>query len=354
MGSKKITINVITSGRLDPSSRFRQLQYIDNFINSGRYHLIISNPIISKYFQFNFSNKSINFISKVLLFVIKVFSRIPALYRSHNCDITWFNRELLSGRSSFEHYFNGLKVIDIDDGIWISDNTKLESHIAKILKGMDIVIAGNDYIASWAKKYCKNVYSIPTGLSTSKYYVPNRRSDNNQITIGWTGTKHTLKYLYKLKDSLEFLFNEHENLLLLIISDAPPASDFLSNRNLQWIQWTELNESSALDIVDIGIMPLENDEWSMYKCSFKMIQYMSKGIPVVVTPIGLNYDILNQSFVGFGANTSEQWILYLNRLINDKELRILAGHNGRILAEIKYDSNVIFNSLSSIFKSHVV
>jgi glycosyltransferase involved in cell wall biosynthesis len=42
----------------------------------------------------------------------------------------------------------------------------------------------------------------------------------------------------------------------------------------------------------IGIMPLEDTAWARGKCSFKMLQYMSCGIPVVVSPVGMNLEIL--------------------------------------------------------------
>jgi len=43
--------------------------------------------------------------------------------------------------------------------------------------------------------------------------------------------------------------------------------------------------------------------WARGKCSFKMLQYMACGIPVVVSPVGMNENVLAMGEIGMGATT---------------------------------------------------
>ena len=46
--------------------------------------------------------------------------------------------------------------------------------------------------------------------------------------------------------------------------------------------------ANLLRALDVGLMPLPDDEWSRGKCGMKALQYMAFGIPPVVSPVGVN------------------------------------------------------------------
>lgn len=77
-------------------------------------------------------------------------------------------------------------------------------------------------------------------------------------------------------------------------------------------------EESWLDSIDIGIMPLEDDEWSRGKCAFKLLQYMAHGKPVVASKVGANTKAVIHGISGILADTEEEWakafeVLILNQ-----------------------------------------
>ena len=76
----------------------------------------------------------------------------------------------------------------------------------------------------------------------------------------------------------------------------------------------------VINTFDVGVMPLFDDEWARGKCAFKLIQYMSCGVPVVASPIGANLEVVS-STAGFFASTSDEWISKVRRLRDDVELR---------------------------------
>lgn len=65
-------------------------------------------------------------------------------------------------------------------------------------------------------------------------------------------------------------------------------------------------------------MPLRDDKWSNGKCGFKALQYMSLGIPALVSPVGVNTKIVDHDMNGFICSTKEDWKKYLSLLLSDK------------------------------------
>ena len=100
-------------------------------------------------------------------------------------------------------------------------------------------------------------------------------------------------------------------------------------------------------------MPLEDDLWAKGKCSFKMLTYMSVGIPVVVSPVGMNLEVLSQAHCGFGPRNDHEWIEAISSLLESSELSKNMGEAGRSLIEARYAKNIIGLQLSEILKSQI-
>ncbi len=94
-----------------------------------------------------------------------------------------------------------------------------------------------------------------------------------------------------------------------------------------------VNRKFSFQEMTIGIMPLDDTDASRGKCSYKMIQYMSCGIPVVVSPIGINTEVLQKGDVGFGVGTPAEWANALKTLLRNPDLCQRLGQRGRQIAE---------------------
>ena len=102
------------------------------------------------------------------------------------------------------------------------------------------------------------------------------------------------------------------------------------------IPWSESEEISLINSLDIGIMPLHDDPWTRGKCGYKLIQYMACGIPVVASPIGVNTSIVHHGVNGFLASTEEEWSESINRLVSNPRLRKQMGEAGRQIVEERF------------------
>jgi glycosyltransferase involved in cell wall biosynthesis len=72
-------------------------------------------------------------------------------------------------------------------------------------------------------------------------------------------------------------------------------------------------------------MPLYDDDISRGKCGFKAIQYMSLGIPAIVSPVGVNAEIVDNKINGFVSDSEAAWKENLLFLLKNNEVRIEMG-----------------------------
>jgi glycosyltransferase involved in cell wall biosynthesis len=138
---------------------------------------------------------------------------------------------------------------------------------------------------------------------------------------------------------------------LRIVSDLEPKFNYISKERIEFIKWTPENEVFTIQKMTIGIMPIDDTEWSKGKCSYKMLLYMSCAIPVVVSNFGMNKEVLGKGNVGLGCNNNSDWVSNLNFLLENQELANEMGVNGRKIIEKYYSlgSNAIL--LSNFLKS---
>ena len=119
---------------------------------------------------------------------------------------------------------------------------------------------------------------------------------------------------------------------------------------MRYCPWSEKTEVEDLRRIDIGIMPLPDDDWAKGKCGFKALQFMSLEIPVVASPVGVNSILIHDNENGFLALSTKEWIEKLQLLIENPELCEKFGIAGRKTVEEKYTVNVNKENFLQLFQ----
>jgi glycosyltransferase involved in cell wall biosynthesis len=135
-----------------------------------------------------------------------------------------------------------------------------------------------------------------------------------------------------------------------VISNEAPNFKKIHPERLRFIKWSPLIETTLLPQLDVGLMPLLFDEWSRGKCSFKMLQYMAAEVPVLVTPVGMNVEILSLGKVGIAAKKLRDWRDALFFLYHHREIGMQYGQTGRQIVEQYFSRQLISECLADIFK----
>lgn len=194
------------------------------------------------------------------------------------------------------------------------------------------VIAGNEFLKENASLICDNVAIVPTPIDACSMPIK-KVSAKEELTIGWIGTKSNLFYLDRFKDAWQEVLKKFPKVTFKIVCNKPHeiASMQIVNK-----EWREADETDDILSFDIGIMPLTDDDWSKGKCGFKLLQYMSAGLPTVSSPIGANRDIVTDGENGYLANSVEEWVDKLSLLLLDTKERERIGKNARKFVEENY------------------
>jgi glycosyltransferase involved in cell wall biosynthesis len=157
------------------------------------------------------------------------------------------------------------------------------------------------------------------------------------VILGWTGLKDNLGYMEIIAKVLRELAARHD----LKLEVASGADYHLEGVRVENRRWTIEHEFDYLEDADIGLMPLKDTPRARGKCAFKALQYMGVGTPVVISPVGMNADVIEDGVTGFLADTPEEWRQKLEALITQPELRERMGRAARemVLGRYSHEAN---------------
>ena len=97
-------------------------------------------------------------------------------------------------------------------------------------------------------------------------------------------------------------------------------------------------------------MPLPDNEVTRGKCGLKALQCMATGRPVVISPVGVNTEIVEHGCNGFLAETSDDYVSSLLELAGSKDLRQRMGSAARETVEGRYSAKVVAAKFAEIVR----
>lgn len=341
-------ILIIVDHRLNrsPSQRYRFEQYLNYFKSEG-FDWELS-EIITEQDDKLFYHPS-NYFKKAWILFKSIFIRLKDLRRAKKFDVIFIQREaLLLGSSYFEkQFFKKNKVVfDFDDSIWLLD-TSPENKKFEFLKNPDktkinikhahCVIAGNLFLANYAKQFNPNTVIIPTTIDCDFHIPKPELRDKEKIVIGWSGSISTIKHFEMAIPALIEIQKKYPNQIEIHVigqgSYTHPEINVISKN------WSSKTEVDDLNSFDIGIMPLPDDEWVKGKCGLKGLSYMACGVATIMSRVGVNSEIIEHGKNGFLAANQQDWVNYLSELIENQDLRHKMGQLGRETVVKNYSVN---------------
>jgi glycosyltransferase involved in cell wall biosynthesis len=300
--------------------------------------------------------------AKLRLVINGIGRRVGALLGVGDYDAVYVFREAaLFGPAVFEYWIklSGAPMIfDFDDAVFVPYVSPSNGRLSKlkfpgktrtICRLSSHVMAGNRYLAEYARRVNSNVTVIPTTIDTDKYLLETSKPCSPAPVIGWSGSFSTVRHLDTLRASLRRLA-AREKFHLRVVGVSNYQLDGVESEAVPWRSQTEIED---LRLIDIGVMPLPDDDWSRGKCGLKALQYMALGIPTICSPVGVNSEIIQDGVNGFLASTEGEWIEKLTALLHSAELRKRFGLAGRRTVEAKYSTRSQVPRVLEIFKSVV-
>lgn len=329
-----LSVAAFTGGLNVPGARFRVRQYIEPLRPEGVCVTEFTAPLEM------YPPK--NHMIRPIWGLATLATRLPGVLKSYRYDMTLIQREMLSTFITLEPLTKCPRVLDVDDAIWLFRGGKFAARLAEICEA---VICGNAFLAEYFNQWNSRVAIIPTAVDTNRYV---QGWPVEEPIIGWSGTSGGFRYLYAIESALATVLRRVPRARLRIISDSMPSFRVIPGDRMEFIRWSFESEVRSIQGMAIGIMPLEYSPWARGKCSYKMLTYMACGVPVVVSPVGMNVEVLSQGLVGFGPQSTEEWVNTLSYLAENLSERIKLGKNGRQLVVEKYSIDVVVPKLVEI------
>ena len=286
-------------------------------------------------------------VGQKLRHVARAFARRTSDLRGvSEFDAAYVVREMaLLGPPLFERWLahSGIPFIfDFDDAVFVPYVSPANGYLSylkfpgktrTICRLAAHVIAGNAYLADYARRVNPYVTIVPTTIDTEKYAVEEREASDPPI-IGWSGSYSTAQHLDTLRPALQRLARS-ERFRLLVIGVAGYR---IEGVDVEAIPWRAETEVTDLRRMDVGVMPLPDEPWSRGKCGLKALQYMALGVPAVCSPVGVNSEIISDGENGCLAATEDEWVEKLTRLLRSAEERRRLGRAGRASVEAHYSA----------------
>lgn len=327
---QRIKIVAITGGENVPSRRYR-IKSISPFLYKLGITLDELCPIVSRY------PPSMR-LMRIPWITAAIVERLTLIYRTMNYDAVVLQRELISTLPTIERLLPEPRILDVDDAIYVHRGGKTAKYIAK---SCSLIVCGNNHLADKFSEWNRNVIVIPTGVNTELLHPISNDFSQKEKIIGWIGTAANYTYLQNIEPALKKVLGLYPTVKVQIISNQFP--EFLKHfdEQLEFIPWKPGIECELLPSFTVGIMPLDDNEWSRGKCAFKMLQYMAAGIPSIVSAIGTNKEIIDKHDVGIGVITEDQWVDALVAYLSTPDAARQTGTTARQVAESEYSLNVI-------------
>lgn len=344
-----------------PSCYYRVIQYINKIEN---YQFKINNAFTTKEYRTNINLKS-KYIKKAyqLILLMKVMYR---RYRDirydlrHNPDCIIVSREFYP-RFAFRFLLNQLSVLlnsykiiwDFDDDILTLGEISKEE-MKKLEQYSDRIIVTHQHLKKTLKPNCHNkTMTMPTtdrGCTKNEFtkmIVNREKLLKEKVNLVWVGTSNNLEFLEIIIDALdkasvEIEKNEGKYVLLNVVCNVPyHPKKKVNHIQIKNYKWKRETANRVMMISHVGIMPLSESKITEGKGAFKLIQYLSFGIPIIASPVGFNKQVVNNQ-CGFLADKDNDWKVALSELTTDISIwrRYAQGARNRYETNFSYNKNL--------------
>lgn len=175
-----------------------------------------------------------------------------------------------------------------------------------------------------------------------------------RIVLVWVGSSVNLIYLEDIVKYLDIAAKQikssnKRDLILRVVCNKPLdyKTEYLKIENVKWQRNVAIIEMCS---AHIGLMPLRDNEFTRGKGGFKLVQYLSIGVPGIASNVGYNTHVLNES-CGRLINQQEpdEWTSAIIDLSNPLKWKHFA-HNAFVKWEKDFSYTKNLNTWKKLFE----
>lgn len=248
---------------------------------------------------------------------------------------------------------------------YFSLNKKIGKELAKqftkqIIKTTDGVVVPTNKIYNLLTEYNihEDIYVAPTGINVQKL----SECDDFDIRSGYKipEDKHIVLFLGRIgkekniTEILQYLENIDRDDIVFIIAGAGPflseLKDICSNSKIR----DRLIFTGMIDSSKVGNFYSNADVFVSASTSetqgLTFIESMACSTPIICRHDDCLDGVLIEGKTGFGYDTEEEFIDYLNQILDNEKLRDKMGKNCKQLVDENYTEDSFANKIEQIYK----
>ncbi|MGI6219821.1 MAG: hypothetical protein ACOYJE_08215 [Bacteroidaceae bacterium] len=334
---KRISVYVNSEG-IEPSGYYRILQYL---IDKERVqvHSLFSNRMFCWWHALK-NNERVCYSPLVFLIVFirtLLFLIMDSITLRHGIVIV--SRYIMPHYISYLHLWLLRRILQKNRLIWDFDDNILEVRSISRLefdflsRYSSTIIVTSDFLKSLVSvPYQDKVYLMPTtdgdmqGLYTEELLANRKENYLKKLILVWVATASNLVYMERVVgeiDKAAFRLREQlgKELVLKIVCNKPLCykAKYLTLEN---IKWERKRAQQEMAYAHVGIMPLVSNRFTLGKGGFKLVQYLSVGLPLLASDVGFNKEIVT-SQCGYLIEDSENlggWSMGIMHMASDWNL----------------------------------
>lgn len=205
-----------------------------------------------------------------------------------------------------------------------------------------------DYYTKWFKEVHKReipMFVSPNYNDIKDFDFEPLRIKKDKITIGWAGSRSHYDDLKMVMPALKYILNKNKNVELELCGgvEEEKVEWLFGDTSQEYLDRVILTPGTggydtypaflANKGWDIGIAPLIDDEFNRCKSHIKWMEYAMYKVPCVASKVYPYYKdiqgkkVIQHAKTGFLAKGKEDWIKYLQLLIDNENLRRKIGEN---------------------------
>ncbi len=195
------------------------------------------------------------------------------------------------------------------------------------------------------------IYKIHDPID-AEYFKSSKERMNKIPVIGWNGTPSNTVYLLEcLPDIIKLRKQGYKFELSFVgINKEMLNKKFGNNLDADIKKWTLDKEKEYYDEIDIGLMPIPDDEWSKAKGGYKCMLYMSMGKISVASNVGINSNIITNKKNGFLVSSDQDWLDTIKYILDNYDKMDDLRKEARNCIIENYSLNILGEQFLILFK----
>lgn len=310
-----LRISAYVKGDKNTPDYYRIHQYLYR-LESDDIHTEFHEMLPAKLYHKYVPIRNNNIVIVVFLFFLVYCRTILALLKDAilSPDVMVINRRIMPQRALFpiwplirllSHKKKTRIIWDFDDDIVkLGECTSRDFEL--LSEYADHIVVTHPYLASLINSHYHNKVTIlPTTDGDMFQLFKENEQDSRlqslskEITLVWVATSGNLPFLESIMSQLDSaaltIFQKLDKKLTLKVICNHPLIHHCQHLTVKNIPWSKETAVDGMLNAHIGIMPLNDSEIARGKGGFKLIQYLSVGLPCIGTDIGFNNQVVDSS-----------------------------------------------------------